>query len=87
MIVKRVLVFLLLGLFLVGCSNKEIVTQVEIKYVTIPKPYFKLKQIDTNRSIITDVDVSEFMLDLYRGYNECRINLQAIEKLNDKGGE
>ncbi|WP_338438957.1 hypothetical protein CVIC9261_06125 [Campylobacter vicugnae] len=72
MIVKRVLAFLLLGLFLVGCSSKEIVTQVEIRYVTIPKPYFKLKQIDTNRSIITDVDVSEFMLELYRGYNECR---------------
>lgn len=64
-----------------------IVTKVETRYIKIPEAYFYMKDIDINRSIISTTDVSKFMLDLYSGYEECRINLQAIEKLNDKGGE
>ena len=64
-----------------------IVTKVETRYIKIPEAYFYMKDIDINRSIISTTDVSKFMLDLYGGYEECRINLETIKRLNDKGGE
>ena len=30
-------------------------------------------------------DESLFMVDLYKVYNECRINLEAIKEINQKG--
>lgn len=64
-----------------------IITKVETRYIKIPEAYFYIKDIDINRSIISTTDVSRFMLDLYSGYEECRINLETIKKLNDEGGE
>lgn len=64
-----------------------IITKVETRYIKIPEAYFYIKDIDINRSIISTTDVSKFMLDLYSGYEECRINLETIKKLNDEGGE
>ena len=51
----------------------------------MPEAYFNLSEIDTNRSIIANKDVSLFMLDLYKAYNECKINLEAIKEINQKG--
>ena len=62
-----------------------IVTKVETRYIKIPEAYFYMKDIDINRSIISTTDVSKFMLDLYGGYEECRINLNTIKRLNNEG--
>ena len=64
-----------------------IVTKVETRYIKIPEAYFYMKDIDINRSIISTTDVSKFMLDLYGGYEECRINLNTIKRLNNEGDE
>ena len=61
------------------------ITKVEYKTIHIPEAYFNLSEIDTNRSIITNRDVSLFMLDLYKAYNECKINLESIKEMNQKG--
>ena len=61
------------------------ITKVEYKTIHIPEAYFNLSEIDTNRSIITNRDVSLFMLDLYKVYNECKINLESIKEINQKG--
>ena len=61
------------------------ITKVEYKTIHIPEAYFNLSKIDTNRSIITNRDVSLFMLDLYKAYNECKINLESIKEINQKG--
>ena len=81
----RMVALTLLGVFLVGCESKHsLLTKVEIKETTIPEAYFHINKIDLNRDIITDEDVSIFMLDLYRGYNECIINLEAIKEINNR---
>ena len=64
-----------------------IITKVETRYIKIPESYFYMKEIDINRSIISTTDVSKFMLDLYSGYDECRINLNTIKRLNNEGDE
>ena len=61
------------------------ITKVEYKTIHIPEAYFNLSEIYTNRSIITNRDVSLFMLDLYKAYNECKINLESIKEINQKG--
>ena len=61
------------------------ITKVEYKTIHIPEAYFNLSEIDTNRSIITNRDVSLFMVDLYKAYNECKINLESIKEINQKG--
>ena len=73
-------------IFFIGCSSlPKVITKIEYKTIHIPEAYFNLSEIDTNRSIITNKDVSLFMLDLYKAYNECRINLESIIEINQKG--
>ena len=63
-------------IFFIGCSSlPKMITKVEYKTIHIPEAYFNLSEIDTKRSKITNRDVSLFMLDLYKAYNECKINL------------
>lgn len=73
-------------IFFTGCSTlPKMITKVEYKTIYIPEAYFNLAEIDTNRSIITNMDASLFMLDLYKAYDECRINLESIKEINQKG--
>ena len=78
-------------IFFTGCSSlPKMITKVEYKTIHIPEAYFNLSEIDTNRSIITNRDVSLFMLDLYKAYNVNRrrmyMSIKDMKKIALKDG-
>nr|DAR24541.1 MAG TPA: hypothetical protein [Caudoviricetes sp.] len=42
-----------------------------------------MPRIDANRTIASQADAAELMLDLYEAYAKCAINLESIRKLNE----
>ncbi|WP_033916232.1 hypothetical protein [Campylobacter sputorum] len=58
--------------------------QTQIIRLSIPPDLLIIPNVDTNRTIKTNADISLFMLDLFEGYEKCRVNLESIKRLNDE---
>lgn len=68
-------------MFLVGCEQKQqVITKTEVVKVQVPKNFFVLRNIDINRTISTQKDVANLLLDVYQAYEECNTNLKAIKR-------
>ena len=74
---------MLLLMSLSGCKAKNEMIKAEVIKVKVPDNFFYLKEIEANRSITSQKDIANLMLDLYGGYEECRSNLNAIKKWSD----
>ncbi|WP_257721055.1 hypothetical protein [Campylobacter iguaniorum] len=42
-----------------------------------------MPNIDTNRTLKSNSDISVFMLDVFEAYEKCKINLMEIKKINE----
>lgn len=69
------------ALILVGCTNKQIITQTKIEYVKIPKQLLEVEQI--KRPVIkTENDIINAYLDLFKEYLLLIDKINAIKELN-----
>ncbi|OCR88061.1 hypothetical protein [Campylobacter fetus] len=65
-------------------TNSVVVTKVEFKKLFIPDEYFILHDVNSSVSISNSKDISYFILNLYERYDECRLNLNEIKKINER---
>lgn len=64
--------------------EKKIVNSSKVYKLNIPKELLEVDEINLDRNITNDKDVSLFMLDLFQGYSSCKANLSAIKEINGK---
>ena len=66
---------------MVGCTNKQIITQTQIEYVKIPSQLLEVEQI--KRPIVkTEADIINAYLDLFKNYLLLVDKINAIRELN-----
>ncbi|WP_297963711.1 hypothetical protein [uncultured Campylobacter sp.] len=68
---------LALILCLSGCASTP-------SCASVPQYLLAVPRVDTNRTIASQADAAELMLDLYEAYAKCAINLESIRKLNER---
>ena len=77
---KFIIIFSL-ALILAGCTNKQIITQMQVEYVRIPHQLLEVEKIQ--RPIIkTENDIINAYLDLFKNYLLLMDKINAIKKLN-----
>jgi len=68
-------------MFLVGCEQKQqVITKTEVVRMQVPKNFFVIRNIDINRTVSTQKDVANLLLDVFQAYEECNTNLKAIKR-------
>lgn len=77
---KFIIIFSL-ALILVGCSNKQIITQTQVEYVKIPHQLLEVEQIQ-KPVIKTENDIINAYLDLFKNYLLLIDKIHAIKELN-----
>lgn len=77
--IARLLVYALLIIFCSGCASKTKIIPLKIgdELLQIPK-------IDTNRTVNSELEASEFMIDIFGAYQKCILNLKTIKELNSE---
>ena len=69
------------ALILAGCTNKQIITQMQVEYVRIPHQLLEVEKIQ--RPIIkTENDIINAYLDLFKNYLLLMDKINAIKELN-----
>jgi hypothetical protein len=70
---------------LVGCGNKQIITQTKVEYIKIPQQLLEVEKIQ-KPIIKTENDIINAYLDLFKNYLLMIDKINAIKRLN-KGEE
>lgn len=78
---RFILSLISLAILMVGCTNKQIITQTQIEYVKIPNQLLEVEQI--KRPVIkTENDIINAYLDLFKEYLLLIDKINAIKELN-----
>ena len=78
---RFILSLISLALILVGCTNKQIITQTQIEYVKIPNQLLEVEQIK-RPTVKTENDIINAYLDLFKEYLLLIDKINAIKELN-----
>lgn len=77
----RYIIIFSLALILAGCTNKQIITQTQVKYIKIPSQLLEVEKIQ--RPVIkTEADIINAYLDLFKNYLLLMDKINAIKDLN-----
>ena len=68
-------------MILAGCTNKQIITQMQVEYVKIPHQLLEVEQIQ-KPIIKTENDIINAYLDLFKNYLLLMDKINAIKRLN-----
>lgn len=78
---RYILILISFALILVGCTNKQIITQTQVEYIKIPPQLLEVEKIQ--RPIIkTENDIINAYLDLFKNYLLLMDKINAIKSLN-----
>ena len=68
---------------MVGCTNKQIITQTQVEYVKIPEQLLEVNKIQ-KPTIKNENDIINAYLDLFKEYLLLIDKINAIKELNQE---
>ena len=81
---SKIIIIAFSSLILVGCYDKQIITQTEVKTIEIPAQLLEVNQLE--RPLIeNEADIIDAYIELYKNYLLLVDKINAIKELNQNG--